>query len=133
MPRNRGFAHGRDSQRACGAYAKSPPLISSQRYLNRDVAARKADKFKVFIVRTVDVVLRGTTYRLLLDGHHNLAAARLVGAEPTWKGPPPKLKRIMKRMQSDEFAAFMINNLTDSDWYFHDTGQVVSDLLAIQI
>jgi hypothetical protein len=109
-----------------------PPLISSQRYLNRSVVARKAAKFKVFIVRTVDVELRGKTYRLLLDGHHNLAAARIVGADPTWKGPPPKFERIMKRMPANEFAAFMINNLTDSDWYFYDTGQVVGDLLAIQ-
>ncbi|GFM87768.1 hypothetical protein PSCICO_31670 [Pseudomonas cichorii] len=110
----------------------SPPLISSQRYLNRDVVARKAAKFKVFIVRTLDIELRGKTYRLLLDGHHNLAATRLVGVEPAWRGPPPKFERIMKRMPADEFAAFMINNLTDSDWYFHNTGQVVAELLAIQ-
>lgn len=110
----------------------SPPLISSQRYLNLDAVFRKAKNFKVFIVRTVDVELRGTTYRLLLDGHHNLAAAKIVGVEPTWKGPPPKFERIMKRMPADEFAALMINNLTDSDWYFHDTGQVAAELLAPQ-
>lgn len=111
----------------------SPSLISSQRYLSPSVVARKAAKFNVFIVRTVDVELRGTIYRLLLDGHHNLAAARLVGVEPTWKGPPPKFERIMKRMPASDFAALMINNLTDSDWYFHDTGQVVVELLAIQL
>ena len=110
-----------------------PPLISSQRYLNRDVVGRKAAKFKVFVVRTVSVELRGNIYRILLDGHHNLAAARLIGARPTWKGPPPKFERIMKRMSAEDFAAFMINNLTDSDWYFHDTGQVVEELLAPQL
>ena len=110
-----------------------PPLISSQRYLNRDVIARKAATFKVFVVRTVGMEIRGKPYRILLDGHHNLAAARLVGAEPSWKGPPPKFERFMKRMTADDFAAFMINNLTDSDWYFHDTGEVVGDLLAPQI
>jgi hypothetical protein len=36
-------------------------------------------------------------------------------------------------MSADRFAAFMINNLTDSDWYFHDTGEVVADLLAPQL
>ncbi|AWY43823.1 hypothetical protein DKY63_29485 [Pseudomonas putida] len=111
----------------------SPPLISSQRYLNRDVIARKAATFKVFVVRTVTMEIRGKHYRVLLDGHHNLAAARLVGAEPTWKGPAPKFERIMKHMSADSFAAFMINNLTDSDWYFHDTGEVVADLLAPQL
>ena len=110
----------------------SPPLISSQRYLNRDVIAKKAASFKVFVVRTVTLDIRGKHYRILLDGHHNLAAARLVGAEPTWKGPPAKFERIMRCMSADSFAALMINNLTDSDWYFHGTGEVVADLLAPQ-
>jgi hypothetical protein len=110
----------------------SPPLISSQRYLNREVVLRKAATFDVFIVRTLDIELRGTRYRVLLDGHHNLAAARMLGIEPRWKGPPPKFERIMKRMRQAEFTAFMINNLTDCDWYFHDTGEVVTDLLAVQ-
>ena len=47
-----------------------PPLISSQRYLNRDVIARKAATFKLFVVRTVDMEIRGKPYRILLDGHH---------------------------------------------------------------
>ncbi len=109
------------------------PLISSQRYLNRDVIAKKAATFKVFVVRTVAIEIRGKPYRILLDGHHNLAAARLVGAEPSWKGPPPKFDRFMRRMSADNFSAFIINNLTDSDWYFHDTGEVVADLLAPQL
>jgi ribosomal protein S4E len=55
-----------------------PPLISSQRYLNPDVINRKAAKFKVFVVRTVNMEIRGKHYRVLLDGHHNLEGA---GAE----------------------------------------------------
>lgn len=111
----------------------TPPLISSQRYLNREVINKKMAKFKVFVVRTIDLEMRGKLYRIILDGHHNLAAARLIGAEPTWKGPPPKLERLMKSITTERFAAFMINNLTDSDWYFHDTGQVVEELLAPQL
>lgn len=110
-----------------------PPLISSQRYLNRETVIRKAATFKVFVVKTLDMELRGKQYRILLDGHHNLAAALLAGVEPMWKGPPPKFERIMRRMSADNFAAFMINNLTDSDWYFHDSGEVVTDLLAPQL
>ncbi|WP_175649440.1 hypothetical protein [Pseudomonas sp. Marseille-P9899] len=106
-----------------------PPLISSQRYLDRQAVARKAATFKVFVVRTVDLDMRGQRYRIIIDGHHNLAAARLVGEEPVWRGPPPKFERIMKRMGLPAFSDFMINNLTDSDWYFHDTGQVVEALL----
>ncbi|MDF3929850.1 hypothetical protein [Pseudomonas putida] len=111
----------------------TPPLISSQRYLNREVVARKAAKFKVFVVRTVDLAMRGRVYRIILDGHHNLAAARLIGAEPKWKGPPAKFERMMSSMSAQSLADFLINNLTDSDWYFHDTGQVVEELLAPQL
>jgi hypothetical protein len=108
----------------------APPLISSQRYLNRETVISKAMTFKVFVVKSLDIELRGKLYRVLLDGHHNLAAAKLAGAEPRWQGPPPKFERFRKRMRPEEFAAFMINNLTDSDWYFHDTGEVVQELLS---
>lgn len=108
----------------------APRLISSQRYLSSQVVMRKARTFKVFVVRTLDIKLRGTRYRVLLDGHHNLAASRMAGVEPTWKGPPAKFERLMRKMPPEEFAAFLINNLTDSDWYFHDNGNVVADLLA---
>lgn len=106
-------------------------LISSQRHLDPETVKRKAETFKVFVVRTVDVELRGTRYRVLLDGHHNLAAARLAGVEPTWKGPAVKFERLMRRMTPADFEKFLINNLTDSDWYFVDTGDVVEELLEV--
>ncbi|MDH1009949.1 hypothetical protein N5J43_08175 [Pseudomonas nicosulfuronedens] len=110
----------------------SPPLISCQRFLDRRRVLYKATNFKVFIVRTLDLELRGRRYRLLLDGHHNLAAAKLAGTEPTWRGPPPKFQRIQRRLPPAEFARQMINNLTDSDWYYVDTGEVVDELLAVE-
>ncbi|TBW02758.1 hypothetical protein E0E52_17235 [Azotobacter chroococcum] len=106
------------------------PIISSQRYLSAETVRRKAQNFKVFVVRTIELELRGQRYRLLIDGHHNLAAARLAGIEPTWRGPAPKFERLMRRIPPDEFARFMINNLTDSDWYFVETGEVVQELLS---
>jgi len=107
-----------------------PPLISSQRYLNHETVHRKATTFKQFIVSTVTVELLGVAYRVLIDGHHNLAAAKLAGVEPTWRGPSPKMQRFIKRSTKDDVVRFFINNLTDSDWYFMDTGQVVPELLA---
>lgn len=107
------------------------PLISSQRYLDRAKVARKACTFKVFVVSTVTVELRGVTYRVLVDGHHNLAAASLAGVDPTWRGPSRKLQRVMRAMGPSRFARMLINNLTDSDWYYVDTGKVVPELLAI--
>jgi hypothetical protein len=107
------------------------PLISSQRYLSERLVAEKAARFSVFIVRVADVVLRGKPYRVLIDGHHNLAAARRAGVEPTWRGPSPKWRRIQERTKATVFEAFLINNLTDSDWYYVDTGEVVAELLPV--
>lgn len=107
-----------------------PPLISSQRYLDPQIVRRKAMRFKVFAVSTVTLDLRGAQYRVLIDGHHNLAAARLVGVEPQWRGPSAKMTRVMRSTSKDDFARFMINNLTDSDWYYVDSGEVVPELLA---
>ena len=108
------------------------PLISSQRFLNGAMVTRKALTFKVFVVCTVEVELRGKVYRILADGHHNLAASKLAGVEPTWRGPSRKLQRVMRSMSAAEFAHFLINNLTDSDWYFVDTGKVVTELLTVE-
>ena len=108
------------------------PLISSQRYLDPATVARKARTFKVFVVRTVTVELRGRMYRVLTDGHHNLAAARMAGVQPIWRGASRKLLRAMQEMGQSAFARMLINNLTDSDWYDVDTGVVVPELLGIE-
>lgn len=107
-----------------------PPLISSQRFLNPKKVQRKASTFKKFIVSTLTIELRGAKYRVMLDGHHNLAAARLAGVEPEWRGPSLKMQRLLRGMNKAQMARFLINNLTDSDWYFIDSGEPVSELLA---
>lgn len=108
-----------------------PPLISSQRFLDPGTVAHKAAAFKVFIVRTLLVELRGRAYFVLLDGHHNLAAARLAGVEPKWRGPSRKMRRIQAGMSPDAFERLLINNLTDSDWYYIETGEIVRELLGV--
>ena len=111
---------------------KTIPLISSQRYLDPARVVRKARTFKVFVVQTVEVELRGVMYRVLADGHHNLAAAKLAGVEPTWRGPSRKLQRVMQSMGPARSAEMLINNLTDSDWYYVDSGEIVTKLLGIE-
>ena len=51
----------------------NPPLISSQRYLSPEVIARKAAKFKVFVVRTVDLEMRGRLIVQPKDGPVKIA------------------------------------------------------------
>ncbi|VFR81099.1 hypothetical protein RAN3_2519 [plant metagenome] len=93
---------------------------------------RKACSFKVFVVRVMEISLRGKPYRVVLDGHHNLAAAKMVGVAPTWRRPSRKTLRVQASMPPAQFEQLLINNLTDSDWYFVDTDEVVPELLAMQ-
>ena len=108
------------------------PLISSQRYLDPHKVLHKATNFHVFIVRTLEIELRGCKYRILLDGHHNLAAARMRGVEPDWRGPSNKTTRALRQKGAADLARVLINNLTDADWYFVDTGKVVQELLGFE-
>lgn len=115
-----------------GETRAAPPLISSQLHLDRELVLKKVRTFRVFAVSTVLVEMRGRVYRVLVDGHHNLAAARLAGVEPTWRGPSLKLRRLMKKMGPAAFARMLINNLTDSEWRYIDTGEVVPELLGLE-
>jgi len=104
-------------------------LISSQRYLDQEKVADRAIRFKRFIVSVYPIVLRGQQYTILMDGHHNYAAANIAGVEPDYRQIGKKVLRIIGGMSEREREAFFINNLTDSDYYSVETGEVVQDLL----
>ncbi|WP_036624642.1 hypothetical protein [Pantoea sp. AS-PWVM4] len=104
-------------------------LISCQRYINRAKVLDKASRFKRFIVAVYPIVLRGKQYTVLMDGHHNYAAAKLVGATPDYRPVGKKALRILNAMPEKEREAHFINNITDSHYYFVETGEVVEDLV----
>lgn len=104
-------------------------LISSQRYLDQEKVADRALRFKCFVVSVYPIVLRGQQYTILMDGHHNYAAANLAGVKPSYRPIGKKVMKIIGGMSEDEREAFFINNVTDSDYYFVETGEVVKALL----
>ncbi|MFP5213131.1 MAG: hypothetical protein ACLGPL_07100 [Acidobacteriota bacterium] len=104
--------------------------ISSQRFLDEDVVSRKMKLPRdMLVVRVLDVTLRGALYRVILDGHHAHEAARRRGVPPVFKKPDGMIRR-MQRDNPDGFERFLINNLTDSEWYDVLTGEVVVELLG---
>ncbi len=105
------------------------PLISSQRYLDKAKVNDRAARFKRFIVSVYPIVLRGQQYTILMDGHHNYAAAKLAGIEPDYRPITKKVQRILGEMSGREREAFFINNVTDSNYYFVETGEVVHELV----
>lgn len=103
-------------------------LISSQRYLNMSIVNKRATRFKRFIVNVHPVVLRGVQYTILMDGHHNYAAAKLAGVDPDYRPVTKKVMKIIGGMSEREQEALFINNVTDSDYYYVETGEVVEEL-----
>ena len=104
-------------------------LISSQRYLDRSKVTHRALRFKRFIVAVYPIVLRGVQYTILMDGHHNYAAAKLAGIEPDFRPVAKKAMKIISGIPDREREAFFINNITDSHYYYVETGDVVQELL----
>ncbi|HBB6759226.1 TPA: chromosome partitioning protein ParB [Citrobacter amalonaticus] len=104
-------------------------LISSQRYLNMDIVRERAVRFKRFVVNVYPVVLRGVQYTIIMDGHHNYAAAKLAGVEPDYRPIGKKVMKILAGMSVEEREALLINNVTDSNYYVVETGEVVNSLL----
>jgi hypothetical protein len=104
-------------------------LISSQRYLNMSIVHDRVGKFRRFVVNVYPIVLRGVQYTVLMDGHHNYAAAKIAGVAPDYRGISKKTLRILSAMTGREREAFFINNITDSNYYYVESGEVVEDLL----
>lgn len=104
-------------------------LISCQRYIDKVKVMDKASRFKRFIVNVYPIVLRGKQYTVLMDGHHNYAAAKLVRAMPDYRPVGKKVLRILNAMSDAEREAHFINNITDSHYYFVESGEVVEDLV----
>ncbi|HDX8799045.1 TPA: ParB/RepB/Spo0J family partition protein [Klebsiella michiganensis] len=104
-------------------------LISSQRYLDREKVTDRALRFKRFIVSVYPIVLRGVQYTILMDGHHNYAAAKLAGVEPDYRPVAKKVMKVIGGMPEREREALFINNVTDSNYYYVETGEVVQELL----
>lgn len=130
---NLAMKHGHEPQRLANMLdvlrgPKAPPLISCQRYLDEATVQRKADQFSVFIVRIHECELRGKRYRMIIDGHHNYAAAKLRGVEPVFRVPGAKFLRHLGKMSPRQQEAFLINNLTDCPHYYVETGEIVTEL-----
>lgn len=103
-------------------------LISSQRYLDGDKVLYKARNFKRFVVWVYETTLRGKPYALILDGHHNYQAANLAGVEPVYKTDHKKVNRILGKLTGEERERFLIDNVTDSDLYDIETGEIIYEL-----
>ena len=99
-------------------------IISSQRYVDDSIVAAKqaSSDFEVSLSPAFD--LDGETYRVVLDGHHALAAAKLAGVEPTYAVLSAADHDAICLLDDGKVDDFLEAIYMDSDYYDIATGRV---------
>jgi len=95
--------------------------ISSQRYLDPATVAAKREAGD-YVVSYVLVTVGGVEYRVVVDGHHSLAAARKDGVEPAWT---PAHQECQSEADAMGGEPYLTAHMGDCDWYDVATGEGV--------
>ena len=95
--------------------------ISSQKYLDEEIVNKKllAADFDV-LVATIEY--DGEIYEIIIDGHHSLAAAKLVGIEPNFEESDYEYQQEVDFIGFDNWLEL---HWIDCDWYNIETNRSV--------
>lgn len=99
--------------------------ISSQRYLDEEIVAAKiaAGDFDVAVSPSFEV--DGETFRVVLDGHHSLEAARQVGVAPIYTEYTATEHDAIALLDGGDIEAFLEAVHMGDDYYDVATGLTV--------
>ena len=99
--------------------------ISAQRYIDDEIVAAKlaAEDFTVYVSPAFDLEGLGSV-RVITDGHHSLAAARLAGVDPEWVEQDARDNDTIALLSNGPqgIEDFMTLHRIDSDYYDVATG-----------
>lgn len=97
-------------------------LISSQSHLDSDIVEAKQAAKDYAITVSPSFEVNGVAFRVLIDGHHSLAAAKADGVEPVVHVATASEND--KLLLLDESVdAYLEASYMDSDWYSVETGR----------
>lgn len=99
--------------------------ISSQHHIDDEIVAAKlaAQDFEVLVSPVFEVA--GATVRVVLDGHHSLAAAKLAGAEPEYVTASAADNDQVALIDRGDLEGFLEVAWIDGDYYDVDTQESV--------
>jgi len=99
--------------------------ISSQRYIDEEIVESKRanEDYEVFVSPAFEV--DGQTVRVVLDGHHSLAAALENGEEPTFTEYDSTDHDAICLLESGDVEGFLQATHMGDDYYNVDTGKDV--------
>ncbi len=96
-------------------------LISSQRYLDRDVVARKIRLGDFDVKVSPQFEIDGLKVRAIQDGHHSLEAAIRSGNKPRFTEQTPTMNDRVSLLDSGNIDQFLEASWIDSPWYSYKT------------
>lgn len=96
--------------------------ISSQRYIDEEIVAAKiaAEDFEVMVSPAFEV--EGETFRVVLDGHHSLEAARQAGVSPDYTEYTATEHDAIGLLNAGAVEAFLEAVHMGDDYYDVETG-----------
>jgi hypothetical protein len=103
----------------------TPNLITSQHYVNKDIVAEKiaAEDFEVAV--SPEFEIGGQTFRLVLDGHHSLAAAIEAGVEPEIVELTAREHDAIGWLENGDVETFLDATHMDGEYIYAVSGAVV--------
>ncbi len=100
-------------------------IITSQDFIDADVVAAKiaAGDFEVQVSPAFEI--DGTFYRVLMDGHHSLAAAIEVGVDPTYIEQTESDSDRIAILNGGDIEGFLAACWMDGEYHYAATGKSV--------
>jgi len=92
--------------------------ISSQRLVDPDIVFEK-QKAEDYVVMVATLDLLGKRYRVVIDGHHSLAAAELDGVKPEFVETTYNYQSEVDTIGAEQW---LMQHWNDSEWYDVKTG-----------
>lgn len=96
--------------------------ISSQRYIDEDTVQQKLDAQDFTVAVSPVFEFDGQQFRVVMDGHHSLAAAQEAGVQPEFIEQDATENDKIGLLNVGKIDEFMEAAWIDSDWYDVETG-----------
>ena len=96
--------------------------ISSQHYLDDAIVAAKRAARDYTVTVSPAFAYDGEIIRVVLDGHHSLAAAKADGVAPEFVEADKQNNDRVALIERGEYADFLELSYMDGDWYNIETG-----------
>ncbi len=99
--------------------------ISSQRYTDDEIVAAKIAGQDFDVLVSPEFTVEGEIVRVVLDGHHSLAAAKAVGVDPVFSTATATQHDAVALLDRGEMEDFLQVTHMGDDYYDVETGACV--------